>query len=690
MQKLNKHLKNTFKYVFTVLMFFVIVFVNCVPAKAGLMAKETEFNKKEQQLIQKIKIIHEVFPSQTDEFALYATLVHRGTLTDYVNDSYDQNFDENKYKNSVTSSVDTVKNIGSNVKATSADILLAATIVMLDSSGWFLPGAQYSDENYKKALAGSKLVGNLLDAKNPLEDVLGNGFNAIFCVAGAAVDTLATPIEFGYDISQGNGDKAFQNKASRYVTMKNVCQKGFVGGTYSDVKNFNTKGKNEEETKQLEAQYQLKKEKIADEIIKLAQHFRGTQQNDCVYQTTGTGDETNWRQYGASWSDITLGSGGKTIKQAGCTATSMAYLIKKSGTSLKKNSFDPGVFVKNTSFTSSCLEWGTWSKVAPNFKVDKTADISSYNDASVASVIENELNTASGSNNQTFVIIEMTGHWVAVDHVENDTVYVMDPAAAQGVGLVDLKTALNRDGKSRSLKSYKTFYATDVPLGGTGPSGVGAAGAGTNYCENTLEDFADFITSLEGDEKCNYKGRGEGTGYKSYDLGDGAGMTTAFGITSNNDAGEAKQVGYTNYLADSASGCTDKEYIDKMFPIVLQKFIDYVDEKFAEFNLNQHEKDALTSIAYGGFTGANAIYKKMKEYGKDSYQVFACFRDLGCSYSNGTYAKGLAIRRMTEYELFKTGNYNADRPFSSYNEFMAIKNMSQLQAYTDKHWPSSR
>ena len=51
MQKLNKYFKHTFKYVFTVLMFFVIVFVNCTQANAGLMAKETETTKKEAEKI---------------------------------------------------------------------------------------------------------------------------------------------------------------------------------------------------------------------------------------------------------------------------------------------------------------------------------------------------------------------------------------------------------------------------------------------------------------------------------------------------------------------------------------------------------------------------------------------------------------------------------------------------------------
>lgn len=483
MQKLNKHLKHTFKYVFTVLMFFVIVFVNCTQASAGLMARETESNKKEQQLIQKIKIIHEVFPTQVDEFALYATLVHRGTLSDYVNDSYDPNFNENDYKDGINATVDAVKNIGANAQAQSADLLLAATIVMLDSSGWFLPGAQYSDEKYQKALAGSKLVGNMLDG-NPLEDLLGNGFNTLFCGVGATADTIiATPIEFGASLLEGNGDTVFQSKVARYVTMKNVCEKGFVGGTYSDVKNFSPVGKTEEETKKLEEQYQLKKDKIAEEIIELAQHFRG-ESDVCVVNPSSNGDYSSWKQYGESWSDISMGDG--TISRYGCLLTSMAIQIARAGTAVTNlpsgfTTFNPGAFVtslkNNGGVDDNANFTGTgWQKIASNVKITEQSVNNVNTTSELAKVLSAELATGAEEKYQKYLIIKISAtghsqHWIAIDSVTNDSVTLMDPGATG--------TTLDENYDNWVVSAYKVLYATDVPFGQGGTS-INT----NNYCNN--------------------------------------------------------------------------------------------------------------------------------------------------------------------------------------------------------------
>lgn len=487
MQKLNKYFKHTFKYVFTVLMFFVIVFVNCTQANAGLMAKETETTKKERQLIEKIKLIHEVFPSQTDEFALYATLVHRGTLTDYVNDSYDPNFDENKYKDSVIKATDSVQNVGSNKKATSADILLAATIVMLDSSGWI---GTYSDDNYKKALAGNKLVGNMLDG-NPLEDLLGNGFNSIFCVAGAAVDTIATPLEFGADFLQGNGDTAFQTKAERYVTMTNVCTKGFIGGTYSHVKNFNTEGKTEEETKKLEEQLQLKKDKTADEIIKLAKHFRGVESNDCIVNPTASSGV--WKQAGQEWSDINLGSSSKTVASSGCLITSLSMLMARSGTQITNlpsgyDTFNPGALVttlnKNEGFIGANFAWRGQQSIAPNWNMGTAESFSTDNSSTLATKISEELSQPAEGKYQKFILLQIyynggaNQHWVAVDGVNNGQVIISDPGGPDG-------NTLDNNYTDWRVNSYRVMYATDVLFGQSGSSTLNSGS--TNYCTGSGE-----------------------------------------------------------------------------------------------------------------------------------------------------------------------------------------------------------
>ena len=224
-----------FKQLSFLCLILLILFVNLAPtfaiSRGDYLSDETEGNKKEEQLLRKIEIIHEIFPQQTDEAALYATIVHRGTMTDYIEDSYDKNFDEEEFRSVWTDMKNSFQNVISNStsmaeymwksilasaeclikiivgegtedehtettfeencvlntvidmyvdewehstdvnleqqikKPQTIDLLTAATIVMLDSSGWV---GTYSDEKYKEALAGEGLVGNLIDRSNPI------------------------------------------------------------------------------------------------------------------------------------------------------------------------------------------------------------------------------------------------------------------------------------------------------------------------------------------------------------------------------------------------------------------------------------------------------------------------------------------------------------------------------------------
>lgn len=273
----NNNFSKKIRVIFCILISFAILFINCNHSQAAYMSKETNGNKKEQQILKKIDIIKNVFSNQIDKEALYATIIHRATMTTYVADAYEPDFDEGNYRNQIMQikkSQETIKNTenGKYAKAgNSADLLLAATIIMLDSSGWV---GTYNDDNYKKALASNKLVGNMADPN----DIFATGFNAIFCGFGAALDTAATPIQFGADLIQGNADTFTQRKSSRYYTMSRICENGYIGGIYSHVQNMSN-----------EDQKQLAKDKTAEEIIKLAQTFR--KGNSCLTGgSTQTGD----------------------------------------------------------------------------------------------------------------------------------------------------------------------------------------------------------------------------------------------------------------------------------------------------------------------------------------------------------------------------------------------------------------
>ena len=530
MKKIFSFLKKRIKKLSFLSIILLIVFVNMGSVFADYLDEETVGNRKERQLFEKIELIHSIFPRQTDETALYATLVHRGTLTDYIEESYDPNFDSEEYKDtwsqlstditnlinnggqSITTLGDTLISAGecllsggtdengekyetdcvlekviekyadrlsdtgdstleNNIKKPKAvDLLVAATIVMLDSSGWT---GSYSDENYKQALAGDGLVGNMFDKNDPIQNFAAVAMNGFFCTVGTVADMSLSWFNPGFSMDEngfGIEENAMAGKLSRYYTMANICQNGFIGGTYDHVKNPDLS------TEIGKEQYQGKKDIVAEQIIGIAEKLRQSGDN-CIYVgTAGSGDMVNWKQTDPRWSNLTLGSGGLTVGEAGCTATSMTYLIAKSGTALTVSNLDPGVFVKNARFTGSALYWNSWNTIAPNFTMH-SQDVS-VNINNAAEVLGEVLNTPYDGKYQQFIILYLSlGHWIAVDHIENGKVYVFDPSpGADGEGIVELSKAY----KGTSLESYNAFHATDVLFGSTGNTSSPSVSGGDN------------------------------------------------------------------------------------------------------------------------------------------------------------------------------------------------------------------
>lgn len=442
-------------------------------------------NYKEWQFIQKIKDIKSVFGNQINEPALMSTVMHKSSAFQTISDQYDKTYDSDEFKKSFQAlnklTADTSMKAEKNAQI---DLLTAATIVMLDSSGF---GKPYDAKKYQEALAKNQLVGNA--------DAGGYFANAAFCTFGAIGDTILTPFQFLFAPFVGDNvaDVAI-NKATRYANMTSICENGYIGGLYENVK----------ETKDSE-QKQAKKDQIAKEIIQNVDAYKeifGLKEDKCLYNSSSyTGDAVNWRQAGAPWSSLTLGPGGDSVANSGCTSTSMAYLIQKSGTKLTVDNFDPGVFVQNAKYTGSALYWNTWSGIAPNFVMDQQNLVLNGGDPAV--IFSNLVNEPTADGYQRFIIIEVPGHWVAFDHVENGVVYVMDPAAPAGVGLIPLTDVTNQRG---GVLHYNTFYASDVPFGSSGssngissnfPSTGGASSGSSSYDECATTGTGEIIIPEE-------------------------------------------------------------------------------------------------------------------------------------------------------------------------------------------------
>ena len=145
-------------------------------------------------------------------------------------------------------------------------------------------------------------------------------------------------------------------------------------------------------------------------------------------------EAAKWKQYEGEWTSVQLGNSGKTIKQIGCLATSLAIQIARSGVQTNVSNFNPGTFVtylngKNAFSTGGALlSYDSVSSVAPSFKYQGYIDVKGKSK-------ENKLNTIKNVVNQqgVYAVAEVKGdtgqHWVAIESVSGDTIKMMDPGS---------------------------------------------------------------------------------------------------------------------------------------------------------------------------------------------------------------------------------------------------------------------
>lgn len=148
--------------------------------------------------------------------------------------------------------------------------------------------------------------------------------------------------------------------------------------------------------------------------------------------TTSTGDFANWKQYEGPWTDVLVGTSGKTIRGIGCLATSVAMLIAKSKVPTVVADFNPGTFVEfmNThgGFSGGSFTWTQTNQIAPGFVYQGDINISGYTKQQKLDQIKALLNEGA------YVVAEVKGgigqHWVAIDSVVGDNVIMMDPGSS--------------------------------------------------------------------------------------------------------------------------------------------------------------------------------------------------------------------------------------------------------------------
>lgn len=164
----------------------------------------------------------------------------------------------------------------------------------------------------------------------------------------------------------------------------------------------------------------------ASDIKKMTCNTDGAGCNEAV------GDYATWLQSGQTWSSIRLGTSSYTISSAGCLVTSISMLIAKSGVpTTVQGQFNPGTFVEKMNSVggidaSGNFQWYKVSEAAPNFQfVNRISVIGKSRDEKLKDIKDL-------IDQGYYVVVEVMGntgqHWVAIDSVNGDHIFMYDPA----------------------------------------------------------------------------------------------------------------------------------------------------------------------------------------------------------------------------------------------------------------------
>ena len=192
---------------------------------------------------------------------------------------------------------------------------------------------------------------------------------------------------------------------------------------------------NSKSVDEMKTQYSFSESQLAQFTELTSERYQNLW-SSVIYGIAGTsGEITEWKQKGMTWSDIKIGTTDATIGDIGCLVTSIAIQIKKSGVPTNDiYPFNPGTFViaLNNAYafdSNGNLSYAPISKVVPDFKYvgrvelkgktksEKLYEIRKYYEEGYYLVAEIKGATL---NNQ---------HWVAVDNVTNSTIVMLDPGS---------------------------------------------------------------------------------------------------------------------------------------------------------------------------------------------------------------------------------------------------------------------
>lgn len=148
------------------------------------------------------------------------------------------------------------------------------------------------------------------------------------------------------------------------------------------------------------------------------------EQNVCAAE-----DYRLWRQLDDRWGNTPIG--GTTLRRSGCYVTSIAMVAVASGARSTDN-FDPGVFARQLNnmgaFNSGggLMSWASVNRAVPEISIATgNLNFRSGDQAGKAKELKAYLDKG------MYVICNVGGHWVYIDGVIGNDVYMADPAKSE-------------------------------------------------------------------------------------------------------------------------------------------------------------------------------------------------------------------------------------------------------------------
>lgn len=166
-----------------------------------------------------------------------------------------------------------------------------------------------------------------------------------------------------------------------------------------------------------------------------------------------------WRQMDSRWGDTAIG--GSNVRRSGCYITSIAMVAVASG-ARNTTDFNPGVFAKQLNdigafnYSGGLSSWASVNKVVKEISID-SANLSFKSTDQKGKAAEIKAALDKGS----YVICNVGGHWVYVDGVIGDDVYMADPAKDD---ILMFKAYNNANITLYQLLKGKTPYSGFTPL----------------------------------------------------------------------------------------------------------------------------------------------------------------------------------------------------------------------------------